>query len=50
MSKRFSFDIKMKMQFGQDFGAAPQTAEPFNLGPNIVPAQPGKLPPEAYQS
>ena len=40
----------MKMQFGHDFGTAPQTAEPFNLGPNIVPAQPGQLSPEAYQS
>ena len=25
-------------------------AEPLNLGPNIFPAQPGQLPPEAYQS
>ena len=35
----------MKMQFGLDFGTAPQTSEPFNLGLNIVPAQPGQLPP-----
>ena len=37
----------MSMQFG-DFNAGP--AEPLNLGPNIFPAQPGQLPPEAYQS
>ena len=40
----------MSMQFG-DFNAG-QTGqpEPLNLGPNIFPAQPGQLPPEAYQS
>ena len=31
------------MEFGE-------SAEPLNLGPNIFPAQPGQLPPEAYQS
>ena len=41
----------MSMQFGQDFGTASTGgAEPLNLGPNIFPAQPGQLPPEAYQS
>ena len=25
-------------------------AEPLNLGPNVFPAQPGQLPPEAFQS
>ena len=32
----------------QDFSQA--QPEPLNLGPNIFPAQPGQLPPEAYQS
>ena len=37
----------METQFGtQSVGGA----EPLNLGPNIFPAQPGQLPPEAYQS
>ena len=41
----------MSMQFGQDFGTqSVGGAEPLNLGPNICPAQPGQLPPEAYQS
>ena len=49
----------MSMQFAQgygttsmgaDFGASTGAAEPLNLGPNIFPAQPGQLPPEAYQS
>ena len=41
----------MSMQFGQDFGTqSVGGAEPLNLGPNIFPAQPGQLPPEAYQS
>ena len=35
---------------GADFGATSTAAEPLNLGPNIFPAQPGQLPPEAYQS
>jgi len=35
------------MQFDQLGGSQP---EPLNLGPNIFPAQPGQLPPEAYQS
>ena len=36
---------------GADFGAGSTgDAEPLNLGPNIFPAQPGQLPPEAYQS
>ena len=36
---------------GADFGAGSTgAAEPLNLGPNIFPAQPGQLPPEAYQS
>ena len=37
----------MSMQFDQFGGSQP---EPLNLGPNIFPAQPGQLPPEAYQS
>ena len=50
----------MSMQFAQgygttslgaDYGASSTGAvEPLNLGPNIFPAQPGQLPPEAYQS
>ena len=49
----------MSMQFAQgygttsvgaDFGGSTGAAEPLNLGPNIFPAQPGQLPPEAYQS
>ena len=45
----------MSMQFAQgygttsvgaDFGASAQPS----LGPNIFPAQPGQLPPEAFQS
>ena len=41
----------MSMQFDQ-FGtqSVGGSAEPLNLGPNIFPAQPGQLPPEAYQS
>ena len=36
------------MEFG-DFGG--QSAnEPLNLGPNVTLAQPGQLPPEAFQS
>ena len=35
---------------GADFGAASASPEPLNLGANIFPAQPGQLPPEAYQS
>ena len=38
----------MDMQFDQ-FGSGAQP-EPLNLGPNIFPAQPGQLPPEAFQS
>ena len=34
----------------QEFGTTSVQAEPLNLGPNIFPAQPGQLPPEAYQS
>ena len=34
----------------QEFGQQSVQAEPLNLGPNIFPAQPGQLPPEAYQS
>ena len=37
------------MEYQQDFSTQSQ-AEPLNLGPNIFPAQPGQLPPEAYQS
>ena len=37
------------MEYQQDLSAQPQP-EPLNLGPNIFPAQPGQLPPEAYQS
>ena len=41
----------MSMQFGQEFGTSSVGgAEPLNLGPNIFPAQPGQLPPEAFQS
>ena len=49
----------MSMQFAQgygttsvgaDFGGSQANAEPLNLGPNIFPAQPGQLPPEAFQS
>ena len=36
--------------FWDNFGATSTAAEPLNLGPNIFPAQPGQLPPEAYQS
>ena len=36
------------MEYQQDFSQA--QPEPMNLGPNIFPAQPGQLPPEAYQS
>ena len=39
----------MSMQFDQ-FGTTSVQPEPLNLGPNIFPAQPGQLPPEAYQS
>ena len=34
----------------EQFGTQSVQAEPLNLGPNIFPAQPGQLPPEAYQS
>ena len=34
----------------EQFGQSSVQAEPLNLGPNIFPAQPGQLPPEAYQS
>ena len=49
----------MSMQFAQgygttsvgaDFGGSQANAEPLNLGPNIFPAQPGQLPPEAFHS
>ena len=47
----------MSMQFAQGYGTTSMGAdfgsaqpEPLNLGPNIFPAQPGQLPPEAYQS
>ena len=49
----------MSMQFAQgygttlvgaDFGAQPQPDPMVSLGPNIFPAQPGQLPPEAFQS
>ena len=49
----------MSMQFAQgygttsvgaDFGASAQPDPMASLGPNIFPAQPGQLPPEAYQS
>ena len=35
------------MEYQQDFSAQPDMS---SLGPNIFPAQPGQLPPEAYQS
>ena len=34
----------------ETYGQSSVQAEPLNLGPNIFPAQPGQLPPEAYQS
>ena len=34
----------------QEYQTSSVQAEPLNLGPNIFPAQPGQLPPEAYQS
>ena len=34
----------------ENFGTSSVQAEPLNLGPNIFPAQPCQLPPEAYQS
>ena len=37
------------MEYQGDFSAQPQP-EVQSLGPNIFPAQPGQLPPEAYQS
>ena len=48
----------MSMQYAQGYGTTSVGAdlggasagEPLNLGPNIFPAQPGQLPPEAYQS
>ena len=46
----------MSMQFAQGYGTTSVgadmggSAEPLNLGPNIFPAQPGQLPPEAFQS
>ena len=50
----------MSMQFAQgygttsmgaDFGASQPQPDPMaSLGPNIFPAQPGQLPPEAFQS
>ena len=50
----------MSMQFAQgygttsvgaDFGSAQPQPDPMaSLGPNIFPAQPGQLPPEAFQS
>ena len=47
----------MSMQFdygassaGADFGASAQPDPKASLGPNIFPAQPGQLPPEAFQS
>ena len=37
------------MEYQQDFTQSYQP-EAQSLGPNIFPAQPGQLPPEAYQS
>ena len=37
------------MEYGQDLSSQYQP-EAQSLGPNIFPAQPGQLPPEAYQS
>ena len=39
----------MSMSYDQ-YGTTSASPEPLNLGPNIFPAQPGQLPPEAYQS
>ena len=39
----------MSMTYDQ-YGTTSASPEPLNLGPNIFPAQPGQLPPEAYQS
>ena len=35
---------------GATVGATTPVEQPINLGPNIFPAQPGDLPPEAYNS
>ena len=35
---------------GATVGATTPVDQPVNLGPNIFPAQPGQLPPEAFQS